>query len=138
MAKRRPSGIRDLRTIRAYAGDELRIDLTKELTGEIRAWMVRVDEYNSNFPNRREFDIIDNRYIVMPKERMVNCRFNDCEIEQLIAGEWYFDVSYLKDGATCPRTILTGIIDITGDITDSIDSFNIFEIFNRNFNDSFE
>lgn len=122
----------------AYAGEELKIDLGRQLDGELIAWMVRVDEYNTAYPNHREFDVLENRYLVMPKERMLNCFFKNCEAEQLISGEWYFDVEFKKTGSENSKTILTGILDITGDITSLPESFNVFEIFDREFNESFE
>lgn len=133
---RRISSIRNLRTIKGLRNDELIIDLGKTFEGELKSWMKK----SANSPYYRVFEIIDNRYLKLPKEKTVDyIDENGCTIEE-IAGKWYFDVEQTKDDGSC-KTIYTGRIHFSNDITctngTELFSTIIESIFNNQFNNLF-
>ncbi len=133
---RRISSIRNLRTIKGLRNDELIIDLGKTFEGELKSWMKK----SANSPYYRVFEIIDNRYLKLSKEKTADyIDENGCIIEE-IAGKWYFDVEQTKGDGSC-KTIYMGRILFTNDIscTNGIELFPtiVDSIFNNQFNNFF-
>jgi len=130
------SSIRNLRTIKGLRNDELIIDLGKTFEGELKSWMKK----SPDSPYYRVFEIIDNRYLKLSKNKTVDYMGEDgCIIEE-ISGKWHFDVEQTKADGSC-KTIYTGRILFKDDITCSngTELFpNIIEsIFNNQFNNIF-
>ena len=110
--------VRNIKTINALRGDKLTIDLGKEFSGGVlTAWM-RKDANSVTF---RSFEIVSNRYLVLPQEKTKDYYNDENELVEAIAGKWYFDVEFLKDGddTTLSKTIYQGTINYVNDITGS-------------------
>ena len=107
----RVSSIRNLRTIKALRGDALSIDLGREYTGTLRAWMKK----NSNSKTYREFVVVGNRYLTLEETATIDYYTIDNKISEEIGGKWYFDVE--QTTATDKKTIYTGTILFVEDIT---------------------
>ena len=112
----RTSKIRNLRVIKAIRGDELKIDLGRSFNGgELKAWIKRTPSSLTYRP----FTFEDNRYLILsPEDTSDYFDENDILIEA-IEGKWYFDVEFLRDGETNSKTIYTGTIYFSNDITGS-------------------
>lgn len=110
--------VRNVKTINALRGDKLVIDLGKQFSGGVMTAWMRKDANSVTF---RSFDIVDNRYLVLPQEKTKDYYNSENELVEAIAGKWYFDVEFLKDGddATLSKTIYQGTINYVNDITGS-------------------
>lgn len=121
--------IRNIRTIKALRGDPLTIDLGINIDGNLRAWMKK----KPNDSSYREFDIIENRFLTLSREKTDDYYFEGELIEE-VKGKWYFDVELLKTGEpeSKRKTIYTGTILFINDITGStgIESVPFEELFN--------
>lgn len=121
--------IRNIRTIKALRGDSLTIDLGLNINGILRAWMKK----NPNDSTYREFEILENRFLVLSKQKTDDYYFNGELIEE-VKGKWYFDVELLKAGEpeSKRKTIYTGTILFINDITGSsgIEAIPVEELFN--------
>lgn len=109
--------IANLRTVKAFRGQSLTIDLGKTFTGVLTAWMKR----NPTDTTYRSFTIVSNRYLFLPKEKAQDY-YSGPTLTEAIEGKWYFDVRYLPQGSTDPndeQMIFTGTIDFSNHITDS-------------------
>lgn len=121
--------IRNLRTIKSLRGDPLTIDLGINIDGDLRAWMKK-DPNDSSY---REFEILENRYLVLSKDKTSDYYFENTLIEE-ISGKWYFDVELLSEGdaESKRKTIYTGTILFINDITGSngVEAMPYEELFN--------
>ena len=109
--------IANLRTIKAFRGESLTIDLGKTITGTIIAWLKRTPTDITY----RSFTIVDGRYLFLPKEKAQDY-YTDGVVTEKVDGKWYFDVRHLPEGTIDPnneRIIITGIIDFSNQVTDS-------------------
>lgn len=97
---------RNLQTVIAYRDQELKIDLGKNFEGVLSATMARNTDV---IENERVFQILDNRYLILPKENA-----NDNEVETIL-GRWYFDVRQVTPDVN--RILYTGTIFFYGNIT---------------------
>lgn len=106
--------IRNIRTIKALRGDPLSIDLGKTFDGVLEAWM----KSSPNSETYRSFDIVDNRYLTLSREKTSDYYFQG-ELVEEIKGRWYFDVEFTKAGdpISNKKTIYTGTILFVNDIT---------------------
>lgn len=107
------NSIRNIRTIKAYRGESLTIDLGQAYEGDLTAWMKRSPD-DSIY---RSFDIIDNRYIYLPEDRASDYIIDDI-IAYPIEGKWIFDVEQ-KLIDEDKSTIIRGTLLFQGDITNS-------------------
>ncbi|UXQ88857.1 hypothetical protein [Tenacibaculum phage Larrie] len=112
------STIRNLRTIKAHRGDTLKIDLGKTYEGTMKAWMKRHPDDKSF----RSFDIIDNRYLVMHRNKTRDY-YNVLtgNLVETVQGRWFFDVELTPTGGTDADTytVYTGSILFEYDVTNS-------------------
>ena len=72
---------------------------------------------NPNDSTYRSFDIVDNRFLFLSKEKA-----QDYSSTDIVEGKWYFDVRHLPQGKTLEndeRMIYTGSINFSNHITDS-------------------
>lgn len=108
--------IRNLRVIKALRGESLSIDLGRSWNGVVTAWMKK----NSNSETYRSFEVLDNRYLILSKEKTSDY-YNGENLIESIEGKWYFDVELIEDGSTIEQsqTIYTGTIYFENDITGS-------------------
>lgn len=113
MGTYRSNAIPNLRTIKALRGEALRIDLGKEFDGTLTSWMKR----KPNDLEYRSFDIQDNRYLYLTKEKASDY-VQGSEVTSAIEGKWYFDVEQDIDGEDI-KTIFQGTILFQNDITGS-------------------
>lgn len=110
--------VRNIKTINALRGEKLVIDLGKEFSGgTLTSWMKK-DPNNITY---RSFSVDGNRYLVLTQEKTKDYYNEQNELVEAIAGKWYFDVEFLKDGddATLVKTIYQGTINFVNDITGS-------------------
>jgi len=109
--------IANLRTIKAFRGQSLTIDLGKKITGTLTVWLKRKPT-DSTY---RSFTVVDGRYLFLPKEKTQDYIISDTETE-IVEGKWFFDVRQLPSGSTDPndeKIIFTGTVDFSNHITDS-------------------
>lgn len=108
--------IRNLRVIKALRGESLSIDLGRGWNGVVTAWMKK----NPNSETYRSFEVLDNRYLILSKEKTSDY-YNGENLIESIEGKWYFDVELIEDGSTIEQsqTIYTGTIYFENDITGS-------------------
>ena len=106
--------IPEIKTIKAYRGESLTIDLGKEFSGTLQAWMRR----ESDSTTYRSFEIIDNKSIRLSKHKASDYINEEGGVIEEISGKWYFDVKQtidiLKPEET--RVVFRGIILFTKDI----------------------
>lgn len=102
---------RNLKTVIGYRNTELKIDLGKEFLGVIAAKMKR----NPDGIDFREFEIVDNRYLVLSEEQTKDIEETENVQASSILGRWYFDVKQVLDEV--PTVIYTGTIFFKGNIT---------------------
>ena len=109
--------IRTLRTVKAISNQSLTIDLGVAFTGGLTAWM----KTKASSTHYREFQIVDNRYLFLPKSSTVDITDPTSGEVFLIDGKWKFDVRQILSGASSDtvQTIYTGTIFFTPNITDS-------------------
>jgi hypothetical protein len=112
--------IKNLRTVKALRGQSLTIDLGKTFTGTMTAWMKK----KATDVTYRSFDIVDNRFLFLTKEKTQD--YHDINsphaLVEAIAGKWYFDVRIEPVGNTNPdlqETLITGTLLFSNHITDS-------------------
>jgi len=110
------NGIKNIRTINAWRGELLMIDLGVEQEGTLTAWMKK----DPNSPTYRSFTIVDNRYLVLPADKASDYYTDDVLVEA-VEGKWYFDVETTSDTGDPDKTvtIFRGIILFQNDITGS-------------------
>ena len=135
----RKTNIRNIGLIKSFRGDDLCIDLGKEFTGELKAWMKKDDDTKYY----RTFNIVDNRYLKMPKEKTIDYIDIDCNKSQKIKGKWYFEVEQKNIETNICKTIYTGSIYFEDDITCSVGcelfgNSNDDEVFGDDFNNTFD
>jgi hypothetical protein len=109
--------IANLRTIKAYRGESLTIDLGKTISGTLEVWLKR----KPTDLTYRSFTIVDGRYLFLSKEKTQDY-YVDGVISELVEGKWYFDVRQMPEGSVDPndeKIIITGSIDFSNHITDS-------------------
>lgn len=123
--------IRNIRVRKALRGDPFVIDLGIQLQGQMTAWMKK----NPNDSTYRSFDILDNRYLTLSREKTSD--YYDAitgELTDSIAGKWYFDVEIIEPGKTESekKTVYTGTIFFINDVTGSngVESLITSDLFN--------
>ena len=111
----RASKIKNIKTISALRGDILSIDLGKAYDGTLKAWLRR----DGNSQTYRDFDIVDNRYLVLSREATRDFYDSEDKLVQAVEGLWYFDVEFLATGEeeAETKTILTGRVRFSNDMT---------------------
>tara|TARA_R110000803_G_scaffold121637_1_gene189746 strand:+ start:1750 stop:2214 length:465 start_codon:yes stop_codon:yes gene_type:complete len=114
MSNQKVGKIKNLRTIKALRNDSLKIDLGKTFIGTLEAWMKK----KANDTTHRSFEIIDNRYLFLSREKASDYYFENI-LESGVQGKWLFDVEFTEgfEAGAIPRTILTGMILFENDIT---------------------
>ena len=112
--------IKNLRTVKALRGQSLTIDLGKTFTGTMTAWMKK----KTTDVTYRSFDIVDNRFLFLTKEKTQD--YHDINsphaLIEAIAGKWHFDVRIEPVGNTNPdlqETLITGTLLFSNHVTDS-------------------
>jgi len=116
----RHNQIRNIREIKAIRGEKLIIDLGKAFDGTLTSWIKK----EPNSESYREFEILDNRYLILPKEKTQDYYNNTTTPPTLIEsikGRWYFDVEQIPENGVedDSKTIYTGTIYFENDITNS-------------------
>jgi len=113
----RNNKVRDIRLVKAMSHEELTIDLGKEHTGTITAFMKK----GSSDLKYREFQVdATGRYLTLERDKTIDL-VEDGVISR-IEGRWYFNVWQLKDGEDESKTkiIYTGKILFMG----GVDQYN--------------
>lgn len=109
---------RNIRTIKALRGETLTIDLGRAQTGTLKAWMKK----DPNDTTYRSFDIQDNRYLILPKDKTQDYYHAETqELLESIKGRWYFDVRRTPESGVeaDDEVIYTGTILFENQVTDS-------------------
>lgn len=109
--KQNISTIKNLRTVKSLGGESLTIDMGETFTGTLTSWMKK----DINSSEYIEFEIRDNRYLFLSKEK-TNDKF---DTKNNILGRWLFDVRQLPEGGTSndERVVLIGSILFQNNIT---------------------
>ena len=117
MSYRGSSRVPNLRTIKAIRGESLKIDLGVSYNGTLTAWM----KTDPNSPTYRSFEILDNRYLVLSKDKASDYLDGSGNVIEAIKGKWYFDVDLVEVGSTQAdvKTVIRGTILFSNDITNS-------------------
>ena len=113
----RNNKVRDIRLVKAMSHEELTIDLGKEHSGTITAFM----KNNGSDSKYREFQVdATGRYLTLERDKTIDL-VEDGVISR-IKGRWYFNVWQLKDGdeESKIKIIYTGKILFM----DSFDEYN--------------
>ena len=84
--------VANLRTIKAFRGESLTIDLGKRITGTLTVWLKR----KPTDLTYRSFTVVDGRYLFLPKEKAQDY-YTDGIITEIIKGRWEFDVRHLPE-----------------------------------------
>tara|TARA_B100000809_G_C15054826_1_gene500279 strand:- start:495 stop:1190 length:696 start_codon:yes stop_codon:yes gene_type:complete len=108
----------NLRTVQALRGESLTIDLGKTLLGTLTAWMKK----DPNDTTYRSFDIIDNRYLFLSKEKAQDYYNSSTgKIVEYIEGKWFFDVIAIPVGGTAidESVVFTGTVEFENQVTNS-------------------
>lgn len=107
--------VRTLRTVKAISNQSLTIDLGVAFQGGLTAWM----KTNPASTHYREFQIVDNRYLFLPKSSTIDTTDPTSGEVFLIDGKWEFDVRQILSGASSDttQTIYKGTIFFTPNIT---------------------
>lgn len=103
--------VKNLQTVIAYRDQELKIDLGKSFDGILSASMARETDV---IINTREFEIVDNRYLVLSRDKTQDEDMDE-EIKNPVIGRWYFDVR--QELPDSNQLIYTGTIFFKGNIT---------------------
>ncbi len=108
---------RNVGTIKALRGESLTIDLGKTLEGNLRAWMKK----DPNSEHYRSFEIIENRYLKLPKSKTLDYLDIGGNMVEEIAGRWFFDVESVPTGGSVEDSVIayTGNILFVNQITGS-------------------
>jgi len=111
------NSIRNLRTLDAWRGEVLTIDLGKTQDDTLRAWMKK----DPNSSTYRSFNILSNRYLVLTAEKASDYLDIDENVTEAVAGKWYFDVEQSTNfnDPELTKTIFRGTILFQNDITGS-------------------
>jgi hypothetical protein len=116
---KRVTSVRNIKTIKAYRGEALTINLGKEYAGgTLTAWMKK----SPNASTYREFSIgLTNGTIELSKEKASDYYNSSGVLIEAIEGRWYFDVEFIADGASSEtvETVVSGTILFINDITNS-------------------
>jgi len=116
---KRVTSVRNIKTIKAYRGEALTINLGKEYAGgTLTAWMKK----SPNASTYREFSIgLTNSTIELSKEKTSDYYNSSGVLIEAIEGRWYFDVEFVADGASSEtvETVVSGTILFINDITNS-------------------
>lgn len=109
--------IKNIRTIKAWRGEVLLIDLGSEQNDTVRAWMKK----DPNSPTYRSFEIVDNRYLKLTAAKASDYLDIEGNVTEAIEGKWYFDVEQSTDFADpdLTKTVFRGTILFQNDITGS-------------------
>ncbi len=106
---------RNVGTVKALRGESLTIDLKTTLKGTLKAWMKR----SPNDKTYRSFDIIDNRFLKLPKSKTQDYYDTDGVLLESIVGRWFFDVCAIPESGVeaDSQIIYTGVVLFENQIT---------------------
>lgn len=79
--------------VKGYRGEILSIDMKEVFDGTLEAWMMK----KTNSTTYRSFSILDNRYLILSKDKASDYKDADDNIIESISGKWYFDVRQTID-----------------------------------------